>query len=325
MAGVLEPVQPPHLSKEQKQAFLRRKPGVAAAIFGAALGSYLISLLTALSADSLLMSIAASLLCGFCIVLLFIVGHDLCHQSFTSSRIANQVIGRIAFLPSLHPFSLWDLGHNRTHHRYNNIRGKDYVWEPMSPADYRASSKLRKLVYRFYRSSTGIFFYYAFEIWVKRMFFVLPGSLPDKRRVHWWDLAMVWLFVAAQLYCIVLAGALFGKGPFTALMLGFIVPFAVWNALMSWAIYLHHIHPGVRWYDTIDTWRSNNGSIAGTVHVHFPLLVRKLLLHIMEHGAHHYLPGVPLYNLDPLQKAVGQGGASWEWSVAEFLRNFEGM
>src|SRR5260221_14341 len=53
---------------------------------------------------------------GLVVVMLFVVGHDACHQSFTSSPRLNGWIGRIAFLPSLHVFSLWEREHNRRHH-----------------------------------------------------------------------------------------------------------------------------------------------------------------------------------------------------------------
>ena len=64
----------------------------------------------------------AKLLCGlaagFVIGRLFIIGHDACHQSLTPHRELNKVLGRIAFLPSLTPYSLWDTGHNVVHHGY---------------------------------------------------------------------------------------------------------------------------------------------------------------------------------------------------------------
>ena len=54
----------------------------------------------------------AKLLCGlaagFVIGRLFIIGHDACHQSLTPHRELNKVLGRIAFLPSITPYSLWD-------------------------------------------------------------------------------------------------------------------------------------------------------------------------------------------------------------------------
>ncbi len=51
---------------------------------------------------------------------LFVVGHDACHQSLTPSRWLNRLIGTLSFLPSLTPYSLWDLSHNRIHHRWVN-------------------------------------------------------------------------------------------------------------------------------------------------------------------------------------------------------------
>ena len=62
--------------------------------------------------------------------LLFIIGHDACHQSFTPSSLLNRLLGRIAFLPSYHLFCCWELAHNRIHHSFTNCKEVDYVWTP---------------------------------------------------------------------------------------------------------------------------------------------------------------------------------------------------
>ena len=80
----------------------------------------------------LLCSVAA----GFCIGRLFIIGHDACHQSLTPHRNLNKWLGRIAFLASLTPFSLWDIGHNVVHHGYTNLKGFDFVWAPLTKEEY---------------------------------------------------------------------------------------------------------------------------------------------------------------------------------------------
>ncbi len=84
----------------------------------------------------------AKLLCGlaagFVIGRLFILGHDACHQSLTPHRTLNKWIGRIAFLPSLTPYSLWDVGHNVVHHGYTNLKGFDFVWAPLTQQEYQA-------------------------------------------------------------------------------------------------------------------------------------------------------------------------------------------
>ena len=63
---------------------------------------------------------------------LFVIGHDACHGSYTKYDWLNKIVGRIAFLPSLTPFSLWDVGHNVAHHGFTNLKGRDQVWVPMS-------------------------------------------------------------------------------------------------------------------------------------------------------------------------------------------------
>ncbi len=72
------------------------------------------------------------MIAGFWIGRLFIIGHDACHQSLTPHRRLNKVLGRIAFLPSITPYSLWDIGHNVVHHGYTNLKGFDFVWAPLT-------------------------------------------------------------------------------------------------------------------------------------------------------------------------------------------------
>ena len=99
---------------------------------------YLVSLACVAHAASWLAQALFSL-CGVIFVgRLFMLGHDACHQALTPNGRLNRWLGTLAFLPSLHPFSLWDLGHNRIHHRFTNQRGLDYVWEPLDPESTRA-------------------------------------------------------------------------------------------------------------------------------------------------------------------------------------------
>jgi omega-6 fatty acid desaturase (delta-12 desaturase) len=84
-------------------------------------------------ASPLAISIACVPVCAIFVGMLFIIAHDACHQSFTSSRYLNHLIGRIAFLPALTAYSLWDLEHNRRHHRFNNVKRYDLDFAPMSP------------------------------------------------------------------------------------------------------------------------------------------------------------------------------------------------
>ena len=70
------------------------------------------------------------------VVRLFLIGHDACHGSFFKSPLLNDIFGRVAFLPSMTAFSLWDVGHNVAHHGFNNLKGRDQVWAPFSKEEF---------------------------------------------------------------------------------------------------------------------------------------------------------------------------------------------
>ena len=298
----------------------RRNIGQPVAVFLAVLLAY-VGTIAAVLASPLPVALVLSLLCGILVVMLFVIGHDACHQSFTSVAWLNHLIGRIAFLPTLHVYSLWDYEHNRRHHRYNNIRTLDYAWIPLSPDEFAARGVFGRAWYRFYRSPLGVPFYYLFELWAQRAIVPRRSLLGT---VTWRDVAdaaIMWAGVAVWAVVIVAAGNWFGKGAPMSLALGLLIPFLVFSAGLSLAIFLHHTHYTVRWYRTIEEWQHDNGAIHGTVHVEFPWIVRRVILNIMEHTAHHYAPGVPHYRLAAMQEEVAHaGGFKWKWSLRGYIR-----
>jgi len=123
-----------------------------------------------------------SLLAGFMIGRLFVIGHDACHQSYTPHRGLNRWLGRLAFLPSLTPFSLWEVGHNVVHHGYTNLKGVDFVWAPLTKEEFEALSPARRRLERIYRSGWGPALYYLIEMWWLRMFFPRKTYLGTQRQ-----------------------------------------------------------------------------------------------------------------------------------------------
>ena len=61
---------------------------------------------------------------------LFVVGHDAAHGALFKSKRMNSTVAHLAFLPSLHVYEGWILGHNRVHHPYTVRQGYDFVWHP---------------------------------------------------------------------------------------------------------------------------------------------------------------------------------------------------
>jgi omega-6 fatty acid desaturase (delta-12 desaturase) len=256
---------------------------------------------------------------------LFMLGHDACHQSLTPLRWLNRVIGTIALAVSFHPYSLWDLGHNRIHHRYTNLRGRDYVWEPLDPDEYAKLSTWQRRQYRFYRTPVGHLFYYGVEIWWRKMFFPRPSEIGGYRRSYVWDHVFVVAWMAGLVAALLTlrshwAGPLTASGILGVLVFGGVAPIAIFDLSMSVAIYLHHTHPRVTW--TREEAATADDQIAGAVHVILPGFLARTLHHIMDHTAHHARPGIPLYNLSQGQsilEATHDAVIVERWSLAGHL------
>ncbi len=245
-------------------------------------------------------------LAGHAIAILFTVGHDACHQSLTPSPRLNRVIGRLVFIPSLHAVSLWVLGHNKIHHGSTCVRGRDYVWEPMSPGDYAAASALRRAVYRLYRSRLGSLPYYLIEMWWKKNFLPIAPEARQDWRGHVFDSLFVVAAGALHVWAMVALAQTWTpeRSVWLALLAAWLVPFLVWNWFMGIVIYAHHTHPLVPWF--ADAGESNYlaSQVLGTVHVRLPKPWFWLDNNIMEHNAHHALPVIPLYNLPAAQRRM---------------------
>ena len=260
---------------------------------------------------------------GLVIGRLFILGHDACHQSFTPHRRLNRWLGRLVFMPSLTPYSLWDVGHNVVHHGYTNLKDFDFVWQPLSLEAYQRLPAWRKALERVYRSGWAPWLYYAVEIWWKRMVFPSRQFMPTRRRIFTMDGLLVTGVAAAWALGLVYAASATGQSALWLLGVGFALPLFVWNALIGFVVYVHHTHTSVAWYDNKADWSAASPFVSTTVHLTFGAGVGTFLHHIMEHTAHHVDMSVPLYRLKQAQalletKLPGRivvQPFSWAWYV----------
>jgi omega-6 fatty acid desaturase (delta-12 desaturase) len=257
-------------------------------------------------------------LAGIATAMLFVLGHDACHGSLTPSPRLNRWIGSLAFLPSLTPFSAWELGHNQTHHVYTNLKPLDYVWLPFSKAEFEALPRWRRWLERVYRSAPGLALYYGVEVWWKHLFFAGEGARGTMRRRDLADSLLCAAYAAVLSYLTLRLG-------WPAFAAAAVLPFAVWNWLMGWAIFEHHTHPDAPWFDDPGEWRAAGAQVACTVHVVLPAWADLILHRIMNHTAHHLDVTVPLYGLVAAQRAVESHPASrvivYRWTPFTFLRH----
>jgi omega-6 fatty acid desaturase (delta-12 desaturase) len=259
------------------------------------------------------LQIACAIVAGLFIATIFVVGHDACHGSLTPYDGLNKVLSRIAFLPSWTPYTSWEFAHNRVHHSYTNLRGKDYAWAPLSKLEYDRLSRPRRWLQRHYRSLWGLGSYYLIEYWLRHLLFPTKTERQEMKRpvAFTLDLVLVLLFAAAQIWalhawCDTLAASESFWGPFTSvpamLFIVIVLPFLVWNWGMAFAIFQHHNHPRAVWYAAREEWDFFAGQVESTVHAQMPRWLDWISAFIMQHTAHHVNRRIPLYRLSESQR-----------------------
>ena len=304
LAADIDPGRPASwLSADERREFLQRSTALALAIFFSDLALFTVATALAMVPLHFLLNLFFSLWSGLFIGKLFTIGHDCCHQSYTPYRTLNTWLARIALLPPLHSASLWTLSHNHIHHRYTNLKGGEYVWEPWSPEEYAVASPFRRWLYRVYRSSIGPLPYYLIEMWGKKLFLPIAPEARREWRKHVFDTGFLLVAYPAFVAGLLWVGTTLApdRPLWLTAVLGWILPFLVWNWLMGFVIYAHHTHPEVAWFDNREEWTFHRSQVLSTVHAKLPQPLDFLSNNIMEHTAHHVMPAIPLYRLKDAQ------------------------
>lgn len=293
------------LTPDDRRRLTQRSMPWAAAYFAFAFSAYAVATVLAVAPlpwwANLFFSVWSGLLTGG----FFVIGHDALHQSFTPYRRLNTWIGRIAMLPACYSASLWVLYHNRTHHRFTNLKNMDGIWEPWSPEDYARAGPIRRALYRLYRSPLGPAFYHMFELAPHHL---LPyrGQARREWRRHLFDSLFVVVFYPLLSIAIVWLGATWTpeRPLWLTVIFGWALPFFVWHWVYAFVIYLHHTHPEIAWFDRREDWTFHRSQVIGTTGTRLPLPMQVFSNHIMEHTAHHANQGIPLYHLKEAQRLI---------------------
>lgn len=306
-------MQPTVLNRTERQQAKRSSYLWGIGFFLFDLIAYSLGVHLAITGTNITYHFIGSIIAGFSTSGLVIVAHDACHQSLTPNRKLNRIIGTIAFLPALHAYSLWRYGHNFLHHLHTNIRGKDYVWEPLSPREFSELNRFAQWKYRFFRSLPGHYFYYLCEVWWKRRFVPRKRYLEKIEAIYWIDSAIVVLWVislSSVLLWISSAGDwhIYLDSPLIALGVifhGLVLPFVISSMLMSNTEFLHHTHPYIKWYrERSGDWQEHQATVS--IHVEYIPPVDWFVHWIMDHTAHHLQPAIPLYRLRGAQNLIEQ-------------------
>lgn len=243
-------------------------------------------------------------LAGLTVSGLFILGHDAAHGALFKSERTCWWVGQLAMLPALHVYEAWVLGHNRIHHGHTVRAQGDFVWHPLSPDQYRALSPLGRLRHRLEWSAIGPGLYYLRDVWWNKMIRLdPPAKLKQAIRFDWW-------FVAVAALAATLAFGALGLGTYgslrgalwTVVKLG-VVPWLLFNWVIGWTVYVHHIDPGIAWHPR-SSWTKFQGQMHGTTILRIPRVLDLFFHNIFLHVPHHVDMRIPFYGLPEAAEAI---------------------
>ena len=267
------------------------------ALFGA--GTVLVLL-----AASLAVKLVGTVIVTAAIVRLFLIGHDACHGAFFGNPKLNSAFGRVAFLPSMTAFSLWEVGHNTAHHGFNNLKGRDQVWTPFSKAEFDALPRHRQVLERLYRSGLGWGAYYLIEMWWKKLYFASRKEIGSSRREYRLDSLLVTAGALIWVVAVALVARATGQSFALLATLAVVVPFLLWNGVIGFVVFLHHTSPKIAWFQNRQEWQRHRAYLTSTARVTLPFGIDRLMHNIMEHNAHHLNPRVPMFALRAAQQVL---------------------
>jgi len=276
----------------------------SALIFAFDITLYLTLILCAATAGDHAVAAAAGIAAGLVTIRLASIAHDAAHRIFVTSSRANKWIARIAFFPALQPLATWEVAHNVIHHSWTSIRGKDYVWIPLSLEEYRSASLLRRALERIYRSPFGHGFYYFIELWWKRV--LLPSlKLSDiPRRSQRADVLLTAAFLLLWLTAVAALRLFLSLSVWEGLLYAVCLPVATWFWGFGFVLYVQHTHPNAKFFCLREKDDFYRRQLAASTHAEFPRPVNWLFHGVFEHTAHHLDVRIPFYRLPAAQKEL---------------------
>lgn len=274
------------------------------AYFARDVAVYAVAVTLLIVVDNPIAVVALWIFASLAISALFVVGHDAAHGALFGSRRMNRTIGKLAMLPSWHVYEGWVLGHNRIHHTYTARQGFDFVWHPVTPAEYAALPLGKRLRHRVEWSWFGAGAYYAREVWWNKM---VVGKPPARfarpiRRDRWLVAAVVTV-VAAALFALGLSWTDSIAGGAWMVVKVWVVPFLGFSFVIGSLVHIHHIGPELRWWPRRE-WTRFAGQVEATTALYASPVVEFFFHWIMVHIPHHVDVRIPMYNLPMAADAI---------------------
>jgi omega-6 fatty acid desaturase (delta-12 desaturase) len=253
--------------------------------------------------------VAGALVAGSGLVNLGSLSHEAAHRAVVKSRAGNKFMAVVSLTMILFNYRLWVYDHHVLHHGRTNVKENNFL-SPLTLAEFKALSWYRRALYRAYHSpgGLGILLYYMLERWPSVHFY--PGAwLPQQHRASAWRYtALETLYGGSLLALLVLVALSRGESVALAVLLGFVVPYAIWFTTFALTAFLQHTNPRLRWYGETSGVASTPEQLS--VHVLVPQWLNHMTHYVLEHNVHHIHAMIPHYHLRKAQAVLaGSVGA----------------
>ncbi len=267
---------------------------------------YSLSLYGIVAVHNVFLKLCFSLLAGIAISSMFVLAHDAAHGALFRKKWVAETVGTLFMLPALNIYRLWCFGHNRIHHGFTSFSPIDWIWRPLSIEEYLALSKVKRFFYRIERSVYGCGLHYFSKVWLPKMVLFMPGKLQRR------DINTLYACKLLVLVFAIAFGALAYKlDGFLGILTMLIIPFIVFNYVISLIVYLHHTHPDIPFFDEKAEWNHTIGALYCTTIIYSNWLIDTLTHNILIHTPHHVDIRIPFYRLKTAFKGIKTHYASY--------------
>jgi omega-6 fatty acid desaturase (delta-12 desaturase) len=250
--------------------------------------------------------VAGKMICGLLAGVaasgMFVLAHDAAHGSLFKNEWVAEVMGTIFMLPALNSYRLWCFGHNRIHHGFTSFSPIDWIWRPLTIAEYNDLNLFNKFLYRMERSFSGCGLHYILKVWWPKMVCFMPENLQSAKVRA---IRIGKLIIAA--FALAIGILYYLHSGFIGVLAALVIPFIVFNYAISLIVYLHHTHPELPFFDERAEWNHSVGAVFCTTVIHTNWLIDKFITHhILIHTPHHVDIRIPFYRLKTAFNSIKQ-------------------
>lgn len=218
----------------------------------------------------------------------FIIFHDCGHQSFFTSRKANDFWGYICGVITFTPYRFWHWEHGIHHSTAGDLdrRAEGDVWT-MTVEEYEAASPALKLGYRFVRSPFMLFTVsplFLFLIWQRIS--SKKAKMKDRISVLWTNLGIIAMGAVGCYF--------FGWQAYLIIQLSICI---VFSSVGVWMFYVQHQFEDVYWARK-ENWNFAAAALEGSSYYKLPKVLQWFSGNIGFHHIHHMSSRIPNYRLE---------------------------